>query len=365
MNPDVDYGKIVSCITQANGITIMEYDVDKQLFIKWNGNVEAISRTFSLEDYYSYIYADDLAIAKKLIKVMNEGRETYYACEYRYLFPNAKEYSWQYNDIYAYEIDDSGRVKSYLGVCRRNNKWHHAMDEMIMLRSKSDEANRMKTKFIQNMSHEIRTPLNAIIGFSQLLCSGDVSEELKGEFQEIISQNSQSLLRIFDDILDISRLEEGSMEFTYEPLDVNGFLKNILRSFALYQKDDLKLLLDDTSGNVNIVTDRNGLTTILNNLLSNAFKFTPSGQITVGYKPQGNGVQFCVRDTGVGIRPEATNKIFGRFEKADDFTAGTGLGLAICKELVIALHGVISVDSAVGAGSAFFVWLPSLDSAVR
>jgi signal transduction histidine kinase len=236
---------------------------------------------------------------------------------------------------------------------------------MIMLRSKSDEANRMKTKFIQNMSHEIRTPLNAIIGFSQLLCSGDVSEELKGEFQEIISQNSQSLLRIFDDILDISRLEEGSMEFTYEPLDVNGFLKNILRSFALYQKDDLKLLLDDTSGNVNIVTDRNGLTTILNNLLSNAFKFTPSGQITVGYKPQGNGVQFCVRDTGVGIRPEATNKIFGRFEKADDFTAGTGLGLAICKELVIALHGVISVDSAVGAGSAFFVWLPSLDSAVR
>lgn len=352
-----DYAKIIACITQSNGITIMEYIVGSGMFIRWNGNAETMNRSFNTEQYLTYIHPEDLSIAKKLIEVMEKGGKTYYACEYRYMFPDAEEYSWQYNDIYAYKFDENNHVTSYIGVCRRNNKWHKAMDEMILLRNKAEEANHLKTKFIEDMSHEIRTPLNAVIGFSQILCTEDLENAQKNEIKGIISDNSKLLIQTFDDILDLSKMEEGIIDLKFEKTEIAPFITNIVKVFSLKEKPQLKIELKKGE-QISMITDRHYLATILNSLISNAFKFTKEGFITVGYNCKDNSVEFYVKDTGIGISDDAKAKIFGRFEKADDFSVGTGLGLAICKELTVAMDGNIRVESELGKGSTFFVTLP-------
>jgi signal transduction histidine kinase len=352
-----DYAKIIACITQSNGVTIMEYVVGSGIFIRWNGDAETMNRSFSLEQYFTYIHPDDVSIAQELVDVLNKGERTYYTCEYRYMFPDAKEYSWQYNDIFAYKIDENNHVKSYIGVCRRNNKWHKAMDEMVLLRDKAEESNRLKTKFIEDMSHEIRTPLNAVIGFSQLLCSDHFENKQKEEIKGIITENSNVLIQTFDDILDLAKMEEGVLTINYESTELMPFLKNIVSGFLIKEKGNLKLHLLEGEKIV-IKVDRHYLATIINNLLSNAIKFTKDGSVSIGYHVKDDEVEFFVSDTGIGISEEAIAKIFGRFEKADDFSAGTGLGLAICKELAVAMGGSIRVESEQGKGSTFYVLLP-------
>lgn len=335
----------------------MEYVVGSGMFVRWNGDAESMNRTFSQEQYFTYIHPDDIDIARSLMEMLDKGEETYYACEYRYMFPGAKEYSWQYNDVYAYKIDDHNHVLSYLGVCRRNNKWHKAMDEMVRLRDEAEEANHLKTKFIEDMSHEIRTPLNAVIGFSQLLCTEDLATKQREEVKAIIDENSKLLIQTFDGILDLSKMEEGIIELKYEILDVLTTLRSVVKGFAIKENPYIKVYLIEGE-RIMMRTDRYYLVTILNSLLSNSFKFTNKGSITVGYQKKGDSVEFYVADTGIGISSAVIGKIFGRFEKADDFSAGIGLGLAICKELALAMGGSIRVESELEKGSTFYVSLP-------
>lgn len=352
-----DYSKIIACMTQSNGITIMEYVVAKRTFIRWNGGGASMVRTFSLEDYFTYIHPDDISIAKKLGEIMNEGKLTYYACEYRYRFPDASDYSWQYNDIYAYKTDADHHVTNYLGVCRRNNKWHHAIEEMIELRKKAEEANHAKNKFIEDMSHQIRTPLNSIIGFATLLCSEQFNQEQKDNIRHIITTNSNTMLQMFDDIFNMSKLEEGNIVLHTKKENLAAIISKAVQDYKIYESHNLKIYASEME-KLLIVTDRVRLSDILKCLLSNAVKFTKEGHISIGFSKKYNGVEIFVEDTGIGIHDEDKERIFGRFEKADDFSVGTGLGLAICKQLSTLMGGHISVVSQWGRGSTFLIWLP-------
>jgi signal transduction histidine kinase len=215
----------------------------------------------------------------------------------------------------------------------------------------------MKDAFIANMSHEIRTPLNAIVGFSQLLADSS-DEEQRCDFARIIEKNNTLLLRIVDDILDISQLESGSAELEEEPFPMNQLFEDLLPAYQFRVEPGVTLSLELPDKNYIFESDRPHFKQLLCNLLSNATKFTEKGSIFYGYEPRENGVYVYVKDTGIGMQAKAMAHIFERFEKIDPFKQGTGLGLSICKMIVDKLNGKIGVMSTPGEGSTFWFEIP-------
>ncbi|MCH4155511.1 MAG: PAS domain-containing sensor histidine kinase [Muribaculaceae bacterium] len=344
-------------VTAASGITIMQYNVAEHKFIHWNASGDSVFRTFLLEEYWRYIIPEDLPIAKRLVDVMNGQREQFYSCEYRYMLPGSHEYSWQFNDIYAYERDKEGKITSYIGVCRRNNSWHKTMDEMAKMRDNAEQANRLKSAFIANMSHEIRTPLNSIVGFSELLTGEEASDEEKSMYKNNIQTNSDRLLKLVNDILQLSQIESGFADINPSVFDISVFFKEIADEVSPSMPPGVKLNCNCSFSGL-IHADRVRLRTIVDNFLSNAIKFTANGSITMDYAKKDKGITISVADTGIGISDENQKRIFGDFEKINVFSEGTGLGLSICKALVKVLKGKIGVTSKLGEGSTFWIWVP-------
>lgn len=230
--------------------------------------------------------------------------------------------------------------------------------ELIEAKRRAEEAARMKSVFLATMSHEIRTPLNAIVGFSEVLSTCDNPAD-RAEYMGIIRQNSTLLLKLIDDILDISRIEAGKADIRPEPLEAVNLLEEVGKVNRLKMPQGVQFALELPEGNPTLLTDRNRVTQILFNFLSNAAKHTRRGTVALGARPrEGGWLEFYVRDTGSGIPPDKLKVIFNRFEKLDDFVQGTGLGLAICQSLSERLGGRIEVQSAVGEGSTFSLWLP-------
>jgi len=353
-----DFHKKFKYLTSTNAIYIMQYDVDTQTFIRWTPEADKIMRTFSVTDYFTLVYKEDIDIAKSLVSHMNNRTKKIYSCEYRYFIPDKKHFFWQYNDIFPYEYGDDGRVVSYLGMCRTNDKWHKAMEEMKQLRDKAESANIMKSAFLANMSHEIRTPLNAIIGFSGLLAETDNPKEKK-EFNEIINQNNTILLQLINDILDLSRIESGSVDLKNEPFSLLTLITDMDKASksAYLPKKGVKIIFEKSIDET-IVGDKNRISQILNNYITNACKFTDKGSIRISYERKDNGICFSVTDTGIGISQNDMDRIFIRFEKLNSFVQGTGLGLAICLSLAEAMNGKVDVESKEGEGSTFRLWIP-------
>lgn len=228
-----------------------------------------------------------------------------------------------------------------------------------LAKEEAEESNRIKSAFLANMSHEIRTPLNAIVGFSSILAT-EATEEERVEYLHIIEQNNDLLLQLINDILDLSKIEAGTLEYIYANIDINKMLSEIEqatrirltnRNVAFYTLKPLPELL--------LYTDQRRITQVINNFISNAMKFTAAGSITVGYEqPENDYIRFFVTDTGKGIPPENIEAIFNRFVKLDSFKQGTGLGLAISQNIIKELKGEIGVESEVGKGSTFWFKLP-------
>ena len=228
-------------------------------------------------------------------------------------------------------------------------------------KEKAEESNKLKSAFLANMSHEIRTPLNSIIGFSDLLCQTDDNED-KQEYMKIISANNDLLLQLIDDILDLSKIEAGTMDFTYTPTDINQLMENIYRQMEQKNlSEDVKIEFVGKEPACVIHTDPVRLSQVIINFMSNAMKFTSQGSITMGYKVNEarNEIYFYVQDTGVGIAPDKVEQVFERFVKLNAFAKGTGLGLAICRVIVERLGGTIGVDSKPGEGSRFWFRIPA------
>jgi signal transduction histidine kinase/CheY-like chemotaxis protein len=229
--------------------------------------------------------------------------------------------------------------------------------DLIEAKRKAEEADRMKNVFIASMSHEIRTPLNAIIGFSEIVSMNEDPEE-RDEYLSIIRKNCGLLLQLIDDILDLSRIEAGKEEMHFERLSITQLLKEIEIEQTLKIPPQLYFhVVLPADEDLYVYTDRNRLSQVLTNFLSNAVKNTTHGSITLGVEREGDHARIYVTDTGCGIPKNKLSVIFNRFEKLDEFKQGTGLGLPICKHIMDRLGGEIKVTSTLGEGSTFAAYL--------
>ena len=224
-------------------------------------------------------------------------------------------------------------------------------------RERAEELDRLKSAFLANMSHEIRTPLNAIVGFSQLLAETDDPEE-RHEFVEIIDSNNRMLLQLISDILDLAKIESGTMDFKFADMNVKEVINEIVTSFRIKMPDNVALIAPQDSPECQIYSDRMRLTQVISNFLNNAIKYTSEGCITLAYEIIGDEIKFSVTDTGDGMSQEIQAHIFDRFYKGNTFKQGTGLGLSICETIVNRLGGRIGVNSEVGKGSTFWFTHP-------
>lgn len=229
--------------------------------------------------------------------------------------------------------------------------------ELIESKEKAETSDKLKSAFLANMSHEIRTPLNAIVGFSRIISESDNAEERR-EYYEIVDANNERLLQLINEILDLSKIESGIVEFTYGPVRLHTLCKEIHDAHVFRCPQGVELRFDSPDEALSIHSDKNRIFQVFSNLIGNAFKFTTEGSVSYGYKQEGERVVFYVKDTGLGIEPEKLERVFQRFAKLNNFAQGTGLGLSICKTIIERLGGEIAVSSEVGTGTTFTFWLP-------
>ena len=233
--------------------------------------------------------------------------------------------------------------------------------KLIAARDKAEELDRLKSAFLANMSHEIRTPLNAIVGFSSLLTETEDMKDRK-QYMAIVQENTELLLQLISDILDLSKMESGAFEFVKSDTDVNLLCSEIIRSLRMKVPAGVELVFEKCLPECHVWADKNRLNQVISNFINNALKFTFSGSITLGYYRQTDGyLRFYVRDTGMGIPRNKIKTVFDRFVKLNSFVHGTGLGLSICKSLVEQMGGTIGVESEEGEGSCFWFTYPYQD----
>ena len=243
-------------------------------------------------------------------------------------------------------------------LCWRNYKLKILSKQLLEAKNKAEEANLLKSTFLANMSHEIRTPLNAIVGFSSLLSEYVKDENLK-EYIHIIEENNELLLQLINDILDVSRIEAGILEFIEGDLDINEALYEIQAISQLKASSQVCIRLQPEMDTCIIHTVPNRIKQVINNYVSNAVKHTDKGTIDIGYHIVAqNKIRFFVHDTGSGIPADKQKHIFERFVKLNSFKQGTGLGLSICTMIAEKMHGEVGVISKPGEGSEFWFEVP-------
>lgn len=235
-----------------------------------------------------------------------------------------------------------------------------AEKQLTLAKEKAENADLSKSTFLANMSHEIRTPLNAITGFAEILASANTEEE-KAQYQEIIKMNADLLLQLVNDILDMSKIEAGTLEFVYTKVDINLLLSDLRQLFQMKVNDaggNIQIIAEPSLPSCSIETDRNRVAQVLSNFTTNAIKFTQEGTISIGYEARDTELYFYVTDTGAGIPTDKLPEVFGRFVKLNKDKKGTGLGLSISKTIVNKLEGQIGADSVEGKGSTFWFTIP-------
>ena len=206
-----------------------------------------------------------------------------------------------------------------------------------------------------------RTFDNAIVGFSNLMNTDiELSKAERENFTELINTNSDLLLNLINDILDLSRIESGRMSFSFQQYSLNELISTIYQTFQVLMPENVELRMQIPEKSISIPTDKLRLTQVITNFLSNAIKFTQKGYILIGYeyREEGRHVHIFVEDTGIGIPKEKQDAVFNRFTKLDEFAKGTGLGLSICKVIAERFDGYIAVESEIGKGSRFSIILP-------
>ena len=232
-------------------------------------------------------------------------------------------------------------------------------EELRVAKEKAENLDRLKSAFLANMSHEIRTPLNAIVGFASLLVESDDKKE-RQDYVDIMQENTELLLQLISDILDLSKIEAGTLDFTMDHLDIKSFCEDIIRNYDIKEDKPVPVLLAPDLPEYYIYTDKKRLMQVITNFINNALKFTNEGQIMLEYrhKAESNEIEFAVTDTGMGIAPDKVDQVFDRFVKLNSFSKGTGLGLSICRSIIEHLGGTIGAESEIGVGSRFWFTHP-------
>lgn len=312
------------------------------------------------EEMERLIHPDDLQHTHEHFDSILLGRELNSRMNFRLQGADGSYEWWEFRST-AYDGLKPEAPYMVLGVCQSIQRYKDTEEALIAARDRALQADKLKSAFLANMSHEIRTPLNAIVGFSDLLKDLDAftPEEVK-QFVETININCTLLLALMSDILDLSRIESGTMDFQITSYNLTFVLQQVYDSQRLSMPPGVELRTNFPAGEGKFIpTDSVRLKQVVNNLINNAKKFTVEGSITFGYSMEEPGyTTIYVEDTGHGISEDAQKHIFERFYKADNFTQGAGLGLSICHTIVERLQGVITVTSKLGKGTRFEVRLP-------
>ena len=353
--------------------------VDASSVYPWQYDVRTHSFHFSgaLLDYFGlpgkqtilrkelelFIHSDDLEEARRHFTAIFKGEETDTRMSFRMRSGEGKYEWWEFRSA-SYNGLDSEAPYMVLGVCQSIQRYKATEEELIAARDKALQADTLKSAFLANMSHEIRTPLNSIVGFSDLLKDIEAfsPEEVK-QFVDTINTNCTLLLALINDILDLSRIESGSMDFRFAGYNLTFVMQQIYDSQRLSMPRGVELVMKLPEGEgKSIVTDSVRLKQVINNFINNAKKFTTQGSITFGFQTEEPGYTvFFVEDTGSGISEENQRRIFERFYKVDSFTQGAGLGLSICQTIVERFRGEINVSSELGKGTRFTVRVPDFN----
>ena len=311
--------------------------------------------------YFSKIFKEDRERVKQAYRDLIEGRAEKVKEEYRIVNVqknNLHKVEWVEAQAAVEARDEDGKPLTLVGSSLVITNRKKMEQELMTAKELAEESNRLKSAFLANMSHEIRTPLNAIVGFSGILASTEEEEE-KQEYVSIIENNNTLLLQLISDILDLSKIEAGTLELNYSNIELNELMRELERGFLLRVKTDaVKLEFVEPAGPCMAYTEKNRLSQLMINLVTNAIKFTEKGSIRFGYEMRENELYFYVTDTGCGIPKDKQQNIFGRFVKLNSFAQGTGLGLSICKTLMDHMGGRIGVESEEGKGSTFWFTLP-------
>ena len=309
---------------------------------------------------YRHVHPDDRRYILDFYEEVKKGNRRHFQKEMRVRrVGTIDQWNWVRSNIMVTNYRPEENEIEIIGINYDITELKETEAELILARDRAEMAGRLKSAFLANMSHEIRTPLNAIVGFSDLLVEAEDIEERK-EYVKIVRNNNELLLQLITDILDLSKIEAGTFDFTYGDVNVNLLCENIVRSMEMKVSEGVALVFDSNLPQYHLISDRNRLHQVISNFVNNAIKFTSQGSIRVGYQMKGEELEFYVQDTGIGIDKEQQLHIFERFVKLNSFVPGTGLGLAICQSIIEQLGGQIGVDSEPGKGSRFWFRLPGV-----
>ena len=342
------------------GMSYWDFDLQTRQFKAFNDPVNDFhsEKAITPEEYLAATHPEDEETVRKYVDFMLAGTDKDFNFKYR--SRTKWDQAWQslvVSGIPA-ERNKKGEVIRYTGIRLNNTQWEEMARKLTELKEQAELSDRLKSAFLANMSHEIRTPLNAIVGFSELLVDCDDPEE-KAEYQSIIESNNELLLRLINDILDLSKIESGILERKPEKFNLAEVCSE-LHTMILPKitNSEVELHISGECPDCWIFLDRNRLKQVWMNYLTNAVKCTQSGHIKLGYSVEKNGIRFYVEDTGAGIPLELQERVFGRFQKLNEFAQGTGLGLAISKAIIEAAGGEVGFSSEPGVGSTFWAWVP-------
>lgn len=312
-----------------------------------------------LEEFYDLMLPQYRSRIQQAIKDLMEGRIDEAHEQFEVRLPHSEQVHWEEAYATIEKRDKNGRTLVIVGTLMLIDHQKGIERALIEARNQAEESDRLKSAFLANMSHEIRTPLNAIVGFSDVLSMAQSDDE-RTELVNLIKQNNVRLLRLFDDMLNMSKLEAGGEAVKKERFDLNQLLMEVADKFADKGKETgIKIEVERLANTVQPFSDRHRLGEILNQYMDNAMKFTNKGVITLGYHANNGLLRVWVRDTGKGIPASHCNDhLFERFVKIDEFVPGTGLGLSICRSLAISIGGKVGVESKQNVGSLFWVEIP-------
>ena len=312
-----------------------------------------------LEEFYDLMLPQYRSRMQQAIKDLMEGRIDEAHEQFEVRLPHSEQVHWEEAYATIEKRDKNGRTLVIVGTLMLIDHQKGIERALIEARNQAEESDRLKSAFLANMSHEIRTPLNAIVGFSDVLSMAQSDDE-RTELVNLIKQNNVRLLRLFDDMLNMSKLEAGGEAVKKERFDLNQLLMEVADKFADKGKETgIKIEVERLANTVQPFSDRHRLGEILNQYMDNAMKFTNEGVITLGYHVNNGLLRVWVRDTGKGIPASHCNDhLFERFVKIDEFVPGTGLGLSICRSLAISIGGKVGVESKQNVGSLFWVEIP-------
>lgn len=362
----------LSAALEVADITPWKWDLEKKVILcdvnrpvellESIGNVSEQQLSVPDSAYFSRICKQDRERIEAAYTKLINGEVSKIKEEFRIIKKNdSSHYEWVEVQATVDEKDKDGKAKNLVGSSLVITQRKAMEEALVQAKEKAEESNKLKSAFLANMSHEIRTPLNAIVGFSGILASTSEEEEQeRKEYVQIIENNNNLLLQLINDILDISKIEAGTLDFIYSSVDVNELFFNIEDSSKLKNtNENVRIFYNQQMPECCINTDKNRLTQVVTNMINNAMKFTQEGSIEFGYYPKNNDfLYFYVTDTGCGIPEDKLHNVFGRFVKLNNFAQGTGLGLSICETIVKTMGGEIGVSSKLDKGTTFWFTLP-------